>query len=108
MFTLTNDFFNIRDFLDDILILFKQQCQTKNIELKYQIDQSFPLEIFSDKKRLKQLLMNMIINSLKFTFEGHIGIYFQILEEKEEIQSTVLGATSDKKGGQESLIVDQE
>lgn len=29
--------------------------------------------------------MNMIIHSLKFSFEGSIGIYFKILEEKEEI-----------------------
>ena len=26
MFTLTNDFFNMREFVDDVLILFKQQC----------------------------------------------------------------------------------
>lgn len=52
--------------------------------------------------------MNMIIHSLKFTSVGHIGIHFQILEEKEEIQTTVFGGASDKKVGQDLLNMDQE
>ena len=29
--------------------------------------------------------MNMISNALKFTFKGHIGIYFTLLDDEEEV-----------------------
>ena len=45
-----------------------------------------PLEIYSDAKRVKQILMNMISNALKFTFKGHIGVYLTLLDDEEEIQ----------------------
>jgi len=46
-----------------------------------------PFEIYSDAKRVKQILMNMISNALKFTFKGHIGVYLTLLDDEEEIQA---------------------
>jgi hypothetical protein len=45
---LTNEFFEVRSFLKDVLILFEQQCAFKNIELKRYVDDNVPTKIYSD------------------------------------------------------------
>jgi two-component system, sensor histidine kinase and response regulator len=41
----------------------------------------FPATIFSDPKRLKQILMNLLSNALKFTEDGKITVSMQVEEE---------------------------
>jgi len=47
-FSLANDFFNIRSFLDDVGVLFEEQCKFKNLGLKKEISSNIPVEIYSD------------------------------------------------------------
>lgn len=46
----------------------------KNLKLSLEINKSIPQKIESDKKRLKQILFNLIGNAIKFTFKGFIKI----------------------------------
>ncbi len=48
------------------------KASKKNIELLFHIDDDVPDEIISDKKRIKQLLINILSNALKFTHKGSI------------------------------------
>jgi len=73
-FQLVNELFNIRSFLSDIGVLFEEQCKFKGLDLIKTIQDEVPIEIFSDPKRCKQIMMNLISNALKFTTKGHIAI----------------------------------
>lgn len=43
-----------------------------------------PELIYADQKRIKQILMNLLSNSLKFTAQGSISIKFNIEEETKQ------------------------
>ncbi len=51
-------------------MLFSEQCKIKNIEFTVNIDEKIPFELISDEKRIKQILMNLVSNALKFTLKG--------------------------------------
>jgi PAS domain S-box-containing protein len=65
---------------NQVINLFKQQANAKNVELKLNISKNVPQFIFSDSIRLKQILVNLIGNAIKFTKEGKIEL--KINEEK--------------------------
>jgi PAS domain S-box-containing protein len=63
------DFFRL---LHQVIELFKHQANLKNITLTLSIEEGVPQYIHADSIRLKQILVNLISNALKFTSFGHI------------------------------------
>ncbi len=57
-----------------VINLFKHQANAKNIELILNIGSRVPQYIFSDSIRLKQILVNLIGNAIKFTKDGTIEL----------------------------------
>jgi signal transduction histidine kinase len=66
---------------NQVINLFKQQANAKNVELTLNILNNVPQFIFSDSIRLKQILVNLIGNAIKFTKEGKIEL--KINEQKK-------------------------
>lgn len=52
----------------------KFQTDSKKIGLEMIVDDSVPQSVFSDAKRIKQILFNIIGNAIKFTFKGKIAV----------------------------------
>jgi PAS domain S-box-containing protein len=57
-----------------VIDLFKYQATLKNIDLVLNIDTNVPHYVFADSVRLKQILVNLIGNALKFTKAGQIQL----------------------------------
>ncbi|MBG6111025.1 PAS domain S-box-containing protein [Flavobacterium sp. CG_9.10] len=57
-----------------VVSLFKHQANLKNIELMLTIDENVPQFVYADSVRLKQIIVNLIGNALKFTSEGKISL----------------------------------
>lgn len=71
--------FSLPRLLDDVLSLLQTQAENKGISLALSKDQNIPQMVVSDPLRLRQILINMIGNAIKFTETGavHVTARFQ-------------------------------
>lgn len=66
--------FNLEDCVRDALLLMSVKANEKNIELSYQSAPDVPAIIVSDANRLRQILVNLVANAVKFTSKGRIHL----------------------------------
>jgi PAS domain S-box-containing protein len=69
--------------LHQVIDLFKYQANLKNIDLALNIDEKVPQYLYADSIRLKQILVNLISNALKFTDFGHIHLDVELVKEEK-------------------------
>ncbi|CAI2382052.1 unnamed protein product [Moneuplotes crassus] len=65
---------DLSKFFDDIENIFVFQAEEKGITFEINMDKSLPSTIRTDPKRLKQIILNLLSNSFKFTQKGKIAI----------------------------------
>ncbi|EGR29697.1 phospholipid-translocating p-type flippase family protein, putative [Ichthyophthirius multifiliis] len=73
-FSLNYQIFDFLDLIKQIILLLNIEARKKQIELLYQYDPQLPTFIHSDQNRIRQVLINLIGNALKFTKQGSITI----------------------------------
>ncbi len=73
---------------------FVQKTKEKNIELKSSISPSIPLYVKGDSGKLRQILMNLLGNAVKFTHEGEINVEAS-LKNLNENEVRILFCVSD-------------
>ena len=66
--------FTAVELIDPIFSKMKILAQAKGLNLTVDVDPALPQTLFGDKKKLQQVLMNLISNAIKFTSMGHIEI----------------------------------
>ena len=81
---------SLKSIMEDIIPLFDFQCVQKQIYLKLEMDENLPLKITTDRNRLTQILINLIGNALKFTFNGGITISVRQDEMDDAIKFSVI------------------
>jgi len=64
--------FQLDDLLADIFSSMAITAANKRLELLCQIDRDVPNSLIGDPQRLRQILVNLLGNALKFTSEGHV------------------------------------
>lgn len=74
--------FSPRDLISSVLSAVCYDAQQKGITLAVEIDRSMPSELVSDARRLRQVLMNLVGNAVKFTPEGEVRIQARMMEDR--------------------------
>ncbi|XP_077222019.1 histidine kinase 3-like isoform X2 [Tasmannia lanceolata] len=73
--------FDLRSILDNVLSLFYDKSQEKGIELAVYVSDRVPEILTGDPGRFRQIITNLVGNSIKFTEEGHIYVSVYLAEE---------------------------
>ncbi|KAI5406333.1 histidine kinase 3 [Lathyrus oleraceus] len=73
--------FDIRAIMDDVLSLFSEKSQGKGVELAVYVSDQVPQQLIGDPGRFRQIITNLMGNSIKFTDNGHIFVTIHLVEE---------------------------
>jgi PAS domain S-box-containing protein len=64
--------FCLRECVENVLDLLTPRAESKHLELLYEIEDDVPDLVGGDEARLRQILMNLLSNALKFTSRGEV------------------------------------
>ncbi|HSD57525.1 MAG TPA: PAS domain S-box protein, partial [Methanotrichaceae archaeon] len=91
--------FDLRRCAEEALDLVAGEASKKNLDLVYSIDRDMPEAITGDPARLRQVLVNLLGNAVKYTDEGEAVLSVSSKEQDEilfEIRDTGIGIPEDK------------
>lgn len=96
--------FNLRKCIEEVLDVFAGKAAQIGIDLVYNIENSIPAHIITDGLRLRQVLLNIIGNAIKFTLKGEVLVNVSLLnslpggqlELKFEVRDTGIGIPEEK------------
>lgn len=80
--------FNLRNCVEEIMDMFAERAAQQELNLLYNIDQEIPAMLIADSMRLKQILINLVGNALKFTEKGAVFLGVTLLKKtgKQEVE----------------------
>jgi signal transduction histidine kinase len=73
--------FNLTAEIETVMSLMRLNAQDKHLDLKYYIDKHVKLNVIGDPLRLRQILINLINNAIKFTETG--GVILEVIPTKD-------------------------
>ncbi len=95
--------FDLRHSIEEVLDIFAERVAKSNVDLLYQIDLDVPTQLIGDNLRLRQILLNIIGNAIKFTHQGEIFLRVYLIHKQNshvelgfQIKDTGIGIPADK------------
>lgn len=73
-FNLNHDEINLEEFIRSMQLLYENQAQEKNLQFEVKIANDTPEIIFTDARRLSQVINGLLSNAFKYTFEGKVTL----------------------------------
>lgn len=75
--------FNLDEILEHIVSIVSFKAEEQGIELRVERDPLVPMYFFGDAKRIQQVLLNLLNNSVKFTDKGSVTLKIKLIEKNE-------------------------
>lgn len=95
--------FSLRDCVEEALKTFAARANEKRLELLCDIAPEVPETVLGDSGRLRQIILNLVSNSIKFTAHGEVSIKVEVVGEEREtrtvqftVSDTGIGIPSEK------------
>ena len=103
-FQLDETDFNLSQLVSDIRHMMMINAREKHINFDLTLDNEVPVLLTGDPVRLRQILMNLIGNAIKFTEQGHVSVRVTRLLQAEDcvvlrfsVKDTGIGIAEDKR-----------
>src|SRR5690348_14595642 len=76
---LENQPFDLRGCIEEALDLLAPKAAEKKLDIAYQMEDGIPAQMLGDVTRLRQVLVNLVSNGIKFTSKGEVVIQIKVL-----------------------------
>ncbi len=72
--------------IDELMALFEPQAQAKGLVLRCEVEGNLPQRVRADEKRLRQILINLLGNAVKFTEQGQVVLRVRYAREMAHLE----------------------
>ncbi len=86
--------FNLIETGKEVVQLFHEKAENKRIQVLFEADSTLPTMIIGDQAKIRQVLSNLVSNSIKFTSAGHVNMSIHLVN-KEDKRYTILFSVRD-------------
>ena len=66
--------YDLASVLNDVFNMTRHRAKKKNLEYNYNVSENIPSELYGDEIRIRQVMVNIINNAIKYTAEGHVDV----------------------------------
>ncbi len=88
--------FDFKQIVKDIVVLHSLKSEQQGVMLTQAIDEKLPASLMGDPTRIRQIIVNLVSNALKFTREGEVKVSVEVI--KNNIDSVDLKVTVSDTG----------
>jgi len=84
--TLESEAVDLHDLVNDVGGMFELRATEKDLNLVVDIDDNVPQFVRLDKGRLRQVLINLVANAIKFTARGHVKVHVSAVPDQSHVR----------------------
>jgi two-component system sensor histidine kinase/response regulator len=95
---------NVRTTVEEVVELLAEQAMQKNLELGFYVDERVPAIVRTDQGRVRQILLNLVGNAIKFTPSGRVYLHVTVaadtddgIELRFDVNDTGIGLTAEAR-----------
>ncbi len=82
--------FDLREIVNDLVVLHSLKAEQQGVMIRGQIDAQVPDRLLGDPTRIRQILVNLISNALKFTEQGEVDVRVTVVDaDPDKVQIKV-------------------
>ncbi|MCK5323826.1 MAG: hybrid sensor histidine kinase/response regulator, partial [Desulfobulbaceae bacterium] len=103
-FQLERDSFSVAELIKNVADMFKMPAKKKNLCLSHVVDSSLPEVVEGDVNRIRQIMVNLTGNAMKFTGQGNVDIRAELTKQTEDavvvrfsVSDTGIGIPEDRQ-----------
>ncbi|HMH24916.1 MAG TPA: response regulator [Puia sp.] len=104
---LENKDFDLRNCIDEVLEMFSMKTAAAGVELIGSIDPDVPEQVTGDSRKLRQVLMNLLENSVRFTVKGEIFVGVHLLRTLDNSKAELSFEVRDTGAGIPAVRAEQ-